>query len=84
MLDLSVPTCLPSGNEMKVEEYTSLPNGSTWLLVQDTMVPLSPATGTAEAHATMEPLRAEVLEKGDVEQSSQTTHDEARVRNNTL
>ena len=62
---------------MKVEEYASLPNGSTWLLVQDTMVPPTPATGTVEAHAKMEPLRAEVLEKGDVERSSQTTRDGA-------
>lgn len=46
--------------------------------------PLPPAVGTVRAHDMMEPLTAQVLEEGEMEQSSQPTRDAASVGNNPL
>lgn len=46
--------------------------------------PPAPAAGTVGARDMMEPLTAEVPEEGEMEQSSQPTHDAASVGNDPL
>lgn len=66
------------------KNYASLQKGSVWLLLRDTAVLPAPAAGTVGARDMMEPLTAEVPEEGEVEQSSQPTHDAAWVGNDPL